>query len=166
MRENSATFYDRQEVREPAHREASLFHALPGLLRHALDNAPHFAGHLGAIEPGNLVWKDKLKAATRRIRLLAVYTPDDFKTIQEAESKERDEVDRLLNPTTQPTTKPAWEENESFKTDWHDLMRGIRMDMLVDALDDTRTNYYKDVSYKKLAVGGLKGFTGHVTRAT
>jgi len=51
MRENSATFYDRQEVRDPADRERSLFHALPGLLRHALDNAPFFAGHLGTLEP-------------------------------------------------------------------------------------------------------------------
>ena len=35
-----ATYYDRQEVRNPADREASMFHALPGLIRHALDNAP------------------------------------------------------------------------------------------------------------------------------
>lgn len=51
MPELSATFYDRQEVRDPAERETALFHALPGLLRHALDNAPFFAGHLGGIEP-------------------------------------------------------------------------------------------------------------------
>ncbi|MGD9509800.1 MAG: phenylacetate--CoA ligase family protein [Geminicoccaceae bacterium] len=51
MREHSATFYDRQEIRDPADREAALFHALPGLVRHALDNASFFAGHLGAIEP-------------------------------------------------------------------------------------------------------------------
>ena len=43
MAENSATFYDRQEVRSPADREAALFHALPGLLHHALANAPFFA---------------------------------------------------------------------------------------------------------------------------
>ncbi len=51
MPETSATFYDRQEVRSPADREASLFHALPGLLRHALDNAQFFAGHLAGIDP-------------------------------------------------------------------------------------------------------------------
>ena len=45
---------------------------------------------LRRIEPGNLAWKEKLKGATRRIRLLAVYTPDDFRTIQEAETKERE----------------------------------------------------------------------------
>ena len=31
------------------------------------------------------------------------------------------------------------------------------MDMLVDALEDTRGNYFRDVSYKTLAIGGLKG---------
>ena len=51
MPETSATFYDRQEVRSPADREASLFHALPGLLRHALDNAQYFADHLAGIDP-------------------------------------------------------------------------------------------------------------------
>ena len=45
---------------------------------------------LGAMEPSNPLWKDKLKLTTRRIRLLAVYTPDQFKSIQEAEAKERD----------------------------------------------------------------------------
>jgi carboxyl-terminal processing protease len=112
---------------------------------------------LGAVEPGNPEWKEKLKLATRRIRLLLVYVPEDFKHLQEAEIKEREEVDRLLNPTTQPTTKPAFEENDSFKTDWHDALAGIRMDMLLDALEETRSNYYREMGYRQLALGGLKG---------
>jgi phenylacetate-CoA ligase len=51
MPETGATYYDRQEVRNPEEREASLFHALPGLIRHALDNAPYFAGQLAGIDP-------------------------------------------------------------------------------------------------------------------
>jgi phenylacetate-CoA ligase len=51
MPETGATYYDRQEVRNPEEREASLFHALPGLIRHALDNAPFFAGQLAGIDP-------------------------------------------------------------------------------------------------------------------
>ena len=51
MPETGGTYYDRQEVRNPADREASTFHALPGLLRHALDNAPYFAEQLAGIEP-------------------------------------------------------------------------------------------------------------------
>ena len=55
MPETGGTYYDRQEVRNPADREASMFHALPGLLRHALDNAPFFAEQLAGIEPDAVV---------------------------------------------------------------------------------------------------------------
>lgn len=48
--EHGADFYDRQEVRNPAEREASMFHALPGLVQHALENAPLLAGRLSGIE--------------------------------------------------------------------------------------------------------------------
>jgi phenylacetate-CoA ligase len=51
MPETGATYYDRQEVRNPGEREMAIFHALPGLLRHALDNAPYFAELLGGIDP-------------------------------------------------------------------------------------------------------------------
>lgn len=51
MPETGATYYDRQEVRNRDEREAAIFHALPGLIRHALDNAPHFADLLGGIDP-------------------------------------------------------------------------------------------------------------------
>ena len=37
----------------PKSGESSIFHALPGLIRHALDNAPHFAETLAGIEPDN-----------------------------------------------------------------------------------------------------------------
>lgn len=55
MPESGAVFYDRQEVRKPAEREQAIFHALPGLIRHALDNAPAFARHLGDIDPDTIV---------------------------------------------------------------------------------------------------------------
>src|SRR5215208_1441903 len=54
MPETEATYYDRQEVRNPEEREASIFHALPGLIRHALDNAPHFAELLAGVEPDSI----------------------------------------------------------------------------------------------------------------
>lgn len=46
--EREGTYFDRQEVRPPAEREQSLLNALPGLIRHALDNAPLAAARLGA----------------------------------------------------------------------------------------------------------------------
>ncbi|HTL29727.1 MAG TPA: S41 family peptidase [Tepidisphaeraceae bacterium] len=122
---------------------------------------------LGSIEPANPEWKDKLKLATRRIRLLAVYAPDEIKTTQDKESKERDEVEALVKTQAEKdkdaTTKPVTEPNESFKTDWHDTLKGIRLDMLKEALADARSNYWRDVNYRTLLLGGLKGVQAVVT---
>jgi carboxyl-terminal processing protease len=121
---------------------------------------------LGSIEPANPEWKDKLKLATRRIRLLAVYTPDELKSTQEKESKEREEVEALVkieDKEKDPTTRPAAEANDSFKTDWKDTLKGIRMDMLKEALADARSNYWRDVNYRTLLQGGLKGLQAVVT---
>ena len=51
MAENGRTYFDRQEVRDANERERSIFHALPGLIRHAIDNAPFFREHLAGIDP-------------------------------------------------------------------------------------------------------------------
>ena len=60
--ERDGTFYDRQEVRNAAEREASMFHALPGLIRHALDNAPFFADRFAGIEPDSVTSRAALAA--------------------------------------------------------------------------------------------------------
>lgn len=62
MPESGGVFFDRQEVRKPAEREQAIFHALPGLIRHALDNAPAFAAHLGDIDPDSVVDRAALAA--------------------------------------------------------------------------------------------------------
>jgi hypothetical protein len=124
---------------------------------------------LSSIEPANPEWKDKLKLATRRIRLLALYTPGGIKALQESESAEREAVDALLKPTTQPATKAAKdkekddEQNDAFKIDWRDTVRGIKSDMLTDALNNARVNYYKQVEFTDLLVGGLKGLRAMAT---
>jgi carboxyl-terminal processing protease len=120
---------------------------------------------LGAIEPANPEWKDKLKLATRRIRLLALYTPAGIKPLQEAELKEREAVDQLLNPSTQPTNAKVKEDdsNDAFKIDWHETVRGIQMNMLQDALINARSNYYRQVDYRDLLLGGLHGVQTLVT---
>lgn len=51
MLDTGGTYYDRQEVRRPEERKSSIFNALPGLIRHALDNAPFFADLLAGIDP-------------------------------------------------------------------------------------------------------------------
>lgn len=62
---------------------------------------------LAAIEPSVPQWKDQLKLATRRVRLLAMYSPDSLKTLQQTDVKDREEVEQLLRATTQPATQPT-----------------------------------------------------------
>ncbi len=115
---------------------------------------------LVVIEPANPVWKDKLKLATRRLSLLAMYTPEDFRKLSELETKEREAADRIVNPDAKPpSTQPAdeAEEGSAFKTDWRDSLRNVTMGMLIESLDDARTNYWKDVNYRTLLRGGLQG---------
>ena len=124
---------------------------------------------LGAIEPSVPKWKDRLKLATRRVRLLATYTPDSLKKLQEADSKEREQVEQLLHPTTQPATQPAKKDesektvNDTFKIDWHEMLKGVRTEMLWEALVDADQNYYRGISYKDLALGGLNGLRAIAT---
>jgi len=115
--------------------------------------------NLGLVEPSVPVWKDKLKLSMRRERLLALYTPTVFQQMLDADSKLRDAADAIVHPTTQPTTKPADSalENDAFKVDWHDTLHGIKPEMLWDALVYARNNWYRDVTYKTLALGGLNG---------
>jgi carboxyl-terminal processing protease len=124
---------------------------------------------LGALEPSTPKWKDNLKLATRRVRLLFMYSPASLKVLQDLESKDREQVEQLLHPTTQPSTKPAKSDlndntvNDSFRADWHETLRGVQMDMLWEALVDADQNYYRGVSYKDLALGGINGLRAVLT---
>jgi carboxyl-terminal processing protease len=123
---------------------------------------------LAAVEPASKEWKEKLKFVTRRVRLLAIYAPDALKPEQDADVKERDEVDGLLNPSTQPaTTKPAepTARNDNFKTDWHDSVKGVALESLVNTMHTAYTDYYRDVTYKGLIGGGLDGVDAIVNTA-
>ena len=117
---------------------------------------------LAAVEPSSKDWKEKLKAVTRRGRLLSIYAPDVLKSMQSKDIKERDEVEAILTPTTQPVapaTKPSdpIAENENFKTDWRDTVRGVVMPMLVNAVHDANSEYYRDINYRGIMSGGLTG---------
>ena len=151
---------------------------------------------LGAIEPSVPQWKDQLKLATRRVRLLAMYTPEVLKSLQESEVKDREQVEQLLHPATQPTTEPtasgatpAGKENvlasgtvpatqpagaakkdaggkllsDNLRVDWHETLRGVQMEMLWEALVDADQNYYRGISYKDMAAGGIRGLRAVLT---
>src|SRR5437899_5621806 len=96
---------------------------------------------LSTIEPNSVDWKEHLKTCTRRIRLLALYVPAELKKIQDVDAKEREEVEQLLKPTTQPTTKPAVDEEaeNANRIDWHETLRDVHIDMLESALVNART---------------------------
>ena len=121
---------------------------------------------LSALEMAKPEWKDKLKQAARRVRILAFYVPDSFKTAQQSRTKDDEEVDALINPATQPTkaaTKPATkpgvvdDDADAPKLDWHDLLRGVQTDMLWPVLDYAQQNYYRQVTYRQLMIGGISG---------
>ncbi len=123
---------------------------------------------LGSIEPSNPLWKDRLKQATRRIRLLALYAPDELKQIQKAEAVEREAVDALINPSDEPQVPAAKVEDEEdeadpFRIDWRESLARIRLRMLRDSLEHARQNYWRDVTYRDLIVGGLRGMQALVT---
>jgi carboxyl-terminal processing protease len=131
---------------------------------------------LGSIEPAVPLWKEKLKLTTRRVRLLALYAPSVLDDLRKAETSEIESVEAILKEfekiedpekaATQPaaTTKPADDkQNDEFRIDWRESLRGVSMDMLWPALLQARDNYFKDVSYTNLTVGGLTGLKAVVT---
>jgi carboxyl-terminal processing protease len=120
---------------------------------------------LAAVDPASKEWKEKLKDVTRRVRLIATYNPDLYKSTLDGETKEREQIDALVNPDThKPTTKPAEAvENDNFKIDWHDTLKGIEMPMLVQAMADANDQYYRQIDYKTLMTGGLSGIEAVVS---
>jgi carboxyl-terminal processing protease len=122
---------------------------------------------LAALEPSTAQWKDQLKVATRRIRLLATYAPDQLKALQQADADQRDEVNALLHPSTQPasaaTTRPKADADDSFHSDWHESLKGIQLDMLWDALVDAQRNYWRPMNYRDLLLGGIDGLRAVAT---
>lgn len=121
---------------------------------------------LVAIDPYNVSWKEHQKLSFRRVRLVSMYTPERFKQIQQADLEERRAADAVLDPTTRPATRSATapnEENGVFRVNWRDSLQGVRMEMLRDALDNARANYWRDISYADLMVGGLKAIRAVLT---
>jgi len=55
MKDIPSVYYDPLEIREPRQRDTEVLAALPGLLRHAIENAPALAAHLAGLEPEGVV---------------------------------------------------------------------------------------------------------------
>ena len=136
---------------------------------------------LAAIDGDKPEWKEKFKTSTRRLRILALYTPDQVRKLYKEDGKERDEVEAMLkeldaklgngdpvvkvNPATKPATQPAEDEEQERqnRVDWRKALDGVRVDMLTEALGLARQNYYKEVEFRTVLAGGLEGLKVLVT---
>ncbi len=120
---------------------------------------------LSTIEPDSADWKEKAKIATRRVRLLAMYVPDEMKRIQEADSKERDEVDKIIEPATRPAKKDEKdiEEQDQNRVNWRETLKDVKLDMLIEAIVNAKENYWRKVTYAQMTGGGFQALKTAVT---
>lgn len=145
------------------------------------DKATRIYVGLSMLEPSVPIWKSKLKRASRHLQVMALYTPNQFKALQKARQKDDEEVDRVLRaaglipaPATQAaasTTRPALADGSrpidpdspDLAIDWREMLKGIDFDMIPGAMQDTVENYYRDVNYRTLSLGGLQALRLLVT---
>lgn len=127
---------------------------------------------LSIVEPAKPLWKNKLKAAGRFLRVQAMYTPEYLRKVQKLKTSDDEEVDALLTAanlqtttraTSRPTTQNSDDDAAEAKVDWRDLVKGIEYEMLWTAIEDTRDNYYRTAAYPTLVSGGLTGLRAFVT---
>ncbi len=112
---------------------------------------------LGAVQPAEPRWKRLLKTAARRVRILSVYAPDTVRAMQKERVRDDDLVAGWLNPTTAPASRPATTEETPTNIDWRDTVRGVQFEMIWEVLARAQQNYWRQTSYKEMALGGLAG---------
>lgn len=144
------------------------------------DKSTRIYARLAELEPSNPVWKSRLKKSSRHLQVMALYTPGQFKALQKSKQKSDEEVDEILKaaglvpaPTTQSsaTTQPATSldpvtgepvrrkpdaDAPDVAIDWREMLKGIEFEMIPGAMRDAVTNYYRDVNYQTMTLGGLQ----------
>lgn len=113
---------------------------------------------LSAIEPLNPKWRTKVNDVNRRLTLLAIYVPETLEGIYKSDSLTRKKAAAILEPE-RAATMPVEdiEMNPDFRLNWEQMLQGVRLDMVRDALTRTRDGYYRDTNYPELAAGGVAG---------
>ncbi len=141
-------------------------------------------GDLTRVEPGEVIWNTKFKESARRVRMLAMYTPDRYVEQAKAEFEIRLMAIKVIDPSnpastrpaaTQPSTQPSRQpsttqpsttqattqansdENEGLRVDWRDTLKGVNIRMLADAMEETNDAYFRNVNYRDLTLAGLQG---------
>jgi carboxyl-terminal processing protease len=88
-------------------------------------------GNLQELEPNNEVYKELAKTTQRHVRVLRLYG---------------------AKPTSQPATSPDDEESIS----WREMVAGVDVQMVRDAMRQLENSYVEAVDYRKLAGGALR----------
>jgi len=101
-----------------------------------------------------------------------MYSPDLYVKQLKAESEVRLIALKVIDPNnpaatqpaatqpsaTQPsTTQPVAEADDSLRTNWRDILKGVTAPMLADALSMTSDQYFRDVNFQQLTISGLNG---------
>lgn len=139
--------------------------------------------NLSVLEPLEPKWTRMAEEMFRRVRILSRYAPDSLGDVLKKELEYRKTARKYLVASTQPaasTTAPATQPDEkiessdqisqNLKSDWKTELSGIRMEMLREALQDAKLNYYRDTKYDQLLAGGLRAMrtlatTGGIEKA-
>lgn len=113
---------------------------------------------LSAIEPINATWRNKINDVSRRLTLLAIYAPDQLEAVYKADSEARKQAAKVIDPEkAAKQVSDDIEMNPDFRLDWKQMLQGVKIDMLKDALAGARDGYYRDTAYTELAAGGISG---------
>ena len=133
--------------------------------------------NLSVIEPSDSRWTKASEELFRRIRILGRYAPESFGDVLKKEFEYRKAARKYLIASTQPASQPGVEPttkpdekiesadqlSQNLKSDWKTELNGVHMEMLREALQDARLNYYKDIKYDTLLAGGLRALRTVVT---
>jgi carboxyl-terminal processing protease len=113
---------------------------------------------LSAIEPINPAWRTKINDVSRRLTLLAIYAPDQLEAVYKADSEARKQVAQIIDPE-KAATKPSddIEMNPDFRLDWKQMLQGVKLEMMRDAMKGARDGYYRETAYPELVGGGVAG---------
>lgn len=127
-----------------------------------LINARRLYTDLSTIEVLSPTWRAKVNETSRKLNLVAMYAPDSLEAMYKADTAERLKVLAVIDPEKAAiaTTKPADDDlNDEFRIDWKQMLQGVKVDMLRDALEDARQNYYRETSFPELVAGGVEGLS-------
>jgi carboxyl-terminal processing protease len=154
-------FRDEAWVKQSLSRMAELAEQLEA--KGDLLNARRLYTALSTIETLDPTWRNKINTVSRKLNLVAMYSPDTLEAIYKSETEIAKRVEAITDPekAAKAATRPVDEDdaalNEEFRIDWRQMLSGIKADMLREALEDAAQNYYRETQFPELVTGGVTG---------